>query len=670
MLSLVKRIWLLFLIFTFSLVLLQARNRFLERASSQVSAAVPAFPGAEGFGSQTIGGRGGKVIEVTNLNDSGTGSLRACIDAIGPRNCVFRVGGTITLNSNLNINNPYLTIAGQTAPGGGITLKSANSSSTVHLRVQTHDVIIRYIRSRPGTKVENGRALTVSNSSNTPYNVVIDHVSLSWSGDEMFITWYDTNNITLQWSNISESLPAGDGGYKGPNLGDGGGSGFLSLHHNLLAHHNQRFPLTRTGAGPIDLVNNVMYNLGGYGYVNLRETTKANLVNNYVKAGPNATISTFVRDSEITSGGYYHSGNVVEPGGSVKSFSPDNHRVSTRYSAPSVITSSAQQAFEDVLTKSGAIHGLNCDGTWFNRPDAVDVRIVQSVRDGTRGHNIPPDQTDRKLGFISDPSDVGGWPTLAPGTACQDSDHDGTPNDWENKYGFDSNNGSDGPQDFDNDGHTNLEEFLNATNPKGGNVISLTPTGQTASKTPTPTTAPNAARLKLKIQLPDILASTTNIPASDVQVELRDGTNSVGVAGVDLVRNGNYFQTQSDASFNISQNKTYTVYIKTKTSLRRLFTGVSLAQSQTLDCTVAINPSCGELISQRDNKPLASGDGDGFTVSSGSYNKVDSADLQVLATHFNRPATGQSTSADFNFDGIVNISDLEILGKNYGAVGD
>jgi hypothetical protein len=425
-----------------------------------------AFPGAEGFGAITPGGREGQVYEVTNLHDSGAGSFRACAEASEPRICVFRVAGTITLHSNIDITSPYITIAGQTAPGGGITLKSADSNSTVHLHVETHDVIIRYIRLRPGTNTENGRALTVSKRSNPPYNVIVDHVSMSWSGDEMFITWYDTNNITVQWSIMAESLPAGDGGYKGPNLGEGGASGYLSLHHNLIAHHNQRFPHTKTGVGPVDLVNNIMYNLGAYGYTNLKEQTKTNLVNNYIKGGPNATTSTFVKD-QITSGGYYYNGNIVEPGWSVNNFAPDDHRVPVRYSAPTVTATSAQQAYDDVLSKAGAILGLNCGGGWFNRIDAVDSRIIQSVIDGTRGHDIPPGSTDRGLGFISNPSQVGGWPNLDPGIPCTDSDHDGMPDDWEDQHNFNSNNPSDGPQDADGDGYTNIEEYLNHTNPRG-----------------------------------------------------------------------------------------------------------------------------------------------------------------------------------------------------------
>jgi hypothetical protein len=379
-------------------------------------ASVLAFPGAEGFGKFAKGGRGGNVYTVSHLDDGGPGSLRECVEASGPRTCVFRVAGTIVLNSSLDVANPYLTIAGQTAPGGGITLKTADSLSKAHLRVRTNDVIVRYIRSRPGTKVENGRALTVSNGT-AAHDVIVDHMSMSWAGDEIYISWEDTQNITVQWSNMSESLPAGDGGYKGPNLGSEGASGNFSFHHNLIAHHNQRYPLV-TITYPLDWVNNVVYNLGTYGYANVRGPSKVNFVSNYIKSGPNATINTYVRENNISGGGYYHSGNYIEPGGSVQSFAPDNFRVSTPYSVSPVITTSAQQAFEDVLTQSGAIHGLNCDGTWFARPDPVDSRIVNSVRDGTRGHNIPIAQTVNQRGFLSSPADVGGWPQLDPGTPC------------------------------------------------------------------------------------------------------------------------------------------------------------------------------------------------------------------------------------------------------------
>ena len=185
-----KYIYLIFLVF-----ILLSLMAFQSPAS-----ALPAFPGAEGFGSQTIGGRGGKVYFVTNLNDSGSGSLRAALEASGPRIVVFRTGGTISLNSSLNISNPYITIAGQTAPGGGITIKGGD------IRVSTHDVVMRYITSRRGAGGNNHAGTLYANNSNNVYNIVIDHCSFSWGVDETFSTWYRVYDFTLQNSIISEAL--------------------------------------------------------------------------------------------------------------------------------------------------------------------------------------------------------------------------------------------------------------------------------------------------------------------------------------------------------------------------------------------------------------------------------------------------------------------------------
>ncbi|OGK46614.1 hypothetical protein A2963_02690 [Candidatus Roizmanbacteria bacterium RIFCSPLOWO2_01_FULL_40_13] len=172
------------------------------------------------------------------------------------------------------------------------------------------------------------------------------------------------------------------------------------------------------------------------------------------------------------------------------------------------------------------------------------------------------------------------------------------------------------------------------------------------------------------IELPDVDQGMPDIPASDILIELRDGNTVVGSTQVDFIRIGSFFQTASEAGFDISQDKAYTIFVKSKISLGRWFSGVNLIQGQTLDCTVTSDPACGELIDLRDIKILESGDSDGFNTSSGSYNKVDSADLQVLNQYFNQPAIDAAAGADFNLDGNVDISDLEILGKNYALVGD
>ena len=190
----------------------------------------PAFPGAEGWGALTPGGRGGKVLKVTNLNDSGPGSFREAVMSSGPRIVVFEISGTITLKSELIIREPYLTIAGQTAPGDGICLKGWSLKIA-----DTHDIIVRGIRVRPG--VESGLigseidALGISQSN----NIIIDHCSFSWSCDEVVNNWHGSSNITIQWCMISEPLnrsvhEKGPHGY-GASLG-----GYkLSFHHNLMA---------------------------------------------------------------------------------------------------------------------------------------------------------------------------------------------------------------------------------------------------------------------------------------------------------------------------------------------------------------------------------------------------------------------------------------------------
>lgn len=436
-----------------------------------------AFPGAEGAGSQAVGGRGGRVYAVTTLADSGTGSLRECVTASGPRICVFRTGGTIELKSTLTVANPYLTIAGQTAPGGGITLKVADPSRSIDMfKITTYEVVVRYIRFRPGTKGQDARALTINAGGSAPAervarNIVIDHCSFSWAGDEIIIAWDRTHDVTFSWNIFSESLTPG---LKGPNLGKYGG-GPYSIHHNLIAFHSYRLPNASASGGTTDVVNNVIYNFRSFG---MRALLGAmiNLRGNWIEAGPDtATGSYYVRndldvpdpDSSVplpnpTSRGFYLGGNILQAeyngAARIRGILPPSTKAadikSAPYPAAPVSYTSAAAAYDQVLDNAGAVQALTCDGTWVARSDAVDARIVEAVRLKRSSHNLPTP----KLGYIASPDDVGGWPPLGTGEPCADSDGDGMFDAFEArmKYGV---NVPDGVV-VEESGYTRMDIFL------------------------------------------------------------------------------------------------------------------------------------------------------------------------------------------------------------------
>jgi hypothetical protein len=231
------------------LALVDASLGSLGAPAPAASSTLPAFPGAEGFGSHTPGGRGGRVIEVTHRGAEGPGSLRAAVEATGPRIVVFRVGGIIDLEGGLAIRNPFITIAGQTAPGDGICL--ANGPLTIN----THDVVVRYLRVRPGDgpgggNPENRDCLGIAGPGDQVHNVIVDHCSFSWGLDENVQTWYGPRDITVQWCISSESLddslhPKGPHG-KGMILGSEDNT--ITVHHCLLAHNSDRNPLINSGS--------------------------------------------------------------------------------------------------------------------------------------------------------------------------------------------------------------------------------------------------------------------------------------------------------------------------------------------------------------------------------------------------------------------------------------
>ncbi|MBI1387900.1 MAG: pectate lyase [bacterium] len=424
------------------------------------AAPLPAFPGAQGFGSTTPGGRGGDVIYVENLNDDGPGSLREAVRAKGQRMVLFSVAGTIELRSPLKIDNPFITIAGQSAPGGGVCLKN------YYLGVSTHDVVIRYLRVRVGD--ESGKEQDAV-SINDSQNVVIDHCSVSWSIDECLSVSGDSDNVTVQWCFITESLndsihSKGEHGY-GSLLRTTGGH--LSFHHNLYAHHNSRNPrpggaYDNSGEGTLlDFRNNLIYDWGGRAGYSSDDPCRLNLIANYYKPGPST--SEKVRSQAFNIGSnntkLYFAENEME------GFKSDDQwamvgasgvalslvKKDAPFEAAPVETMKAKSVYDQVLFSAGATQPAR---------DAVDERIVEGVRSGGGG-------------IIDSQNDVGGWPVFDDYPPFADSDSDGMPDAWETRNRFNPDDPADGLADRDGDGYTNLEEYLNDDNPDSGISSSL-----------------------------------------------------------------------------------------------------------------------------------------------------------------------------------------------------
>ncbi|WP_289660653.1 pectate lyase family protein [Flavobacterium panacagri] len=428
-----------------------------------------AFPGAEGYGRYAVGGRGGKVIEVTNLNDDGPGSLRDAINQeIGPRTIVFNVSGNIKLASRLVANQPYITIAGQTAPGEGITISRAPIGLT------GNDGVIRFLKVRIGGGTTfDGMGLTGADYS------IIDHCSISWTIDESFSS-RGAHHITLQRTLISEALNvAGHDKYEAGKMHGyaatiGGDIG--SFHHNLLSHNYGRNwsiggGLSGDGfyTGRLDITNNVVYNWG-------KRTTdgganEVNFVNNYYKPGASTGIFVALNAQHEGVGKgmqrYYFDGNVMP--GYFDEKSQDKGRKSTvtnrekvEYETfvdkpffPSYVnTQSAKGAYKNVLSDVGA-----------NQPffDKHDNRIINETLKGTFTYKGSKSGLG---GMIDNEQDAGGWPNFASETrpADWDTDHDGLPNWWEKAFGLNENSASgdfsDANSDTDKDGFTQLDNYL------------------------------------------------------------------------------------------------------------------------------------------------------------------------------------------------------------------
>ncbi len=405
-------------------------------------ATIPAFPGAEGAGMYTSGGRYGDVYIVNNLNDSGPGSLR---DAISQDNrmVVFAVSGTIYLQSPLGLNGrSNITIAGQTAPGDGICLANWNFDTS-----ECYNCIIRYIRVRPGSANIN-KEPDAFGGRGANY-LMVDHVSASWSTDET-MSLYDNSNTTVQWSIASESLTL-SGHVKGKH-GYGGiwGGPTTTYHHNLLIHHSSRLPRF-AGSLSETYANNVIYNWGFNNSYGGTSGEYINMMNNYYKPGPSTLNSVKGQIANPGDGNFYINGNVLYGNDAVTA---DNSKGLTDGSATNDLTltapyksvdyttvsiQDAQTAYNDVLNKVGAV---------LPKRDAVDARLIQDIKDGTGR-------------LINREFEVGGYPVLKSAEAPTDTDSDGMPDAWETANGLNPNDASDGKV-ISPSGYSNLELYINS----------------------------------------------------------------------------------------------------------------------------------------------------------------------------------------------------------------
>lgn len=427
--------------------------------------ALPAFPGAEGEGAISLGGRGGRAIYVTTLADDGPGSLRAAVEATGPRTVVFAVSGTIALKKPLHITQGRITIAGQTAPGDGITLRDHP------LVVDADDVVVRFIRSRLGDEAgADDDAMSVGSGQ----RIMLDHVSTSWSSDESLsvsVARPDLGrpayqHVTVQWSLIGESLNCNTA-KKGACHGFGsllrGAHGTrLSMHHNLWAHHQDRMP--RPGnyltpdkdklGGFYDIRANVFYNWGtaraGYNLDRGGERASYNFVGNVYLTGPSSK-GRFAFEESNPGARAFFAGNTMDgqlptdPWTLVRAHAqhlpeglPVGYKLAAALPFAPVTADAPDKTLDRVLAQVGASLVR----------DAVDRRLVDDVR-------------HRRGRLINSQTEVGGWPTLKSAPAPLDSDGDGMPDAWEITQGLNPHDARDANHLDPASHYTRLEQYLN-----------------------------------------------------------------------------------------------------------------------------------------------------------------------------------------------------------------
>lgn len=491
------------------------------------SIAIPAFPGAEGFGAQSVGGRGGKVIKVTNLNDSGPGSFREAVQAwpryyatsgptgpwqdesmaaytarlesTGHRIVVFEVSGIINLASSLMITYPYITIAGQTSPGGILV-----TGYTTFLN--THDAVIQHMRFRVGShRIADGADPELLDTfavvgnyggyyANDCYNIIIDHCSFSWGVDETFNSAYNAKDITIQWSIFSEALshaghPKGEHSKGCFFWGKGSPDTKVSFHHNYLAHNMDRNPLTNTGNDDtlLDAVDNVVYNWGGM-QMGSAQNSRVNWIHNYAKKGPS------------TIGGYYevqHEGSspalplvYVEGNLGIKRLSQSapqwavgnfwmNQLQSESYRRMTPWPSIAPTT--QVMSLDVAQCVVNTVGATAPVKDSVDIRVTNDFSAGT----------GKIIDNVSFPNDFPSFNVLPPPA---DKDNDGMADSWESANGLNITI-NDSTQDINGNGYTNIEEYLHYLSDKSITFNELCNPGPSM---PTPMPSPTIKSINIQ----------------------------------------------------------------------------------------------------------------------------------------------------------------------------
>jgi pectate lyase len=448
---------------------------------NKISTAAPgaeaiAFPGAEGYGKYTTGGRGGKIFIVTNLDDDGEGSFRKAATASVPRIIVFAVSGTIHLNSPISIKG-NATIAGQTAPGDGICIADRS------VGLGGDNIILRYIRFRLGDKYQRQAGMVDGSGGEDAFSgggrkhIIIDHCTFSWSNDECFSV-YNGDSTTFQWNIISEPLnysyhfETGDKDWERHGFGGIWGGKHLTAHHNLFAHCNNRNPRfngNRQGIQEfVDYTNNVIYNWGG-NTMYAGEGGHYNIINNYLKYGPSTSKNVRYRivspgkTETIPFGKWYVNGNYVDE---AKQMSKENWQgvfmgnggteedkklalVDQPHPADDIKVQTAEAAYSSVLDHAGASY----------RRDTLDERIINDVKNrtgfiidvqGRYPHHSPFEMT------------LNAWPTLRSLPAAADTDKDGMPDEWERKKGLDPNDAADASLNKLDKHYTNIEVYINS----------------------------------------------------------------------------------------------------------------------------------------------------------------------------------------------------------------